>query len=242
MIWLQHVLVFLILVGPVWDYYEFKRLKASTDPGAKVKFYKKILVAQWALSALVLLAVGRGIFWAPAKFAWMNSVVARSVGGGVLVGVALGLVLPFLALSKPKGRAAIRKAFAKMAFFVPTHAGQFSWFGALAITAGICEEWVFRGFLFRYFGETPWHLGLAAAFVISTVLFGVNHFYQGWTGILSTALIGAGLGLLYLWTGSLLAPMIVHALVDLRALALLKGAFRPDETTDGDSAVVPAVS
>jgi membrane protease YdiL (CAAX protease family) len=229
MIWLQHCLVALILVaGPIWDYYEFKRLKETTDPAAKVKFYKKALVAQWTLSALVPLAAGRGIFWAPAKFLWMNAAWARSVGGGLLAGIAIGLLSPFLALSKPKGRATIRRAFGKLDFFVPTQAGQFGWFGALCITAGVCEEWIFRGFLFRYFGELPWHFGLTAAFVISAVIFGANHFYQGWRGILSTGLLGAGFGLLYLWSGSLLLPMIVHALVDLRALGLLKGAFRAE--------------
>lgn len=237
MIWLQHALVFLIVVaGPAWDYYEFKRLKASTDPAAKVKFYKKIFIAQWALAALVLLAAGRGIFWAPVKFAWMQTAWARSVGGGLLAGVVIGLLAPFLALSKPKGRAALRNAFGKLEFFLPTRAGQFGWFGAVCITAGVCEEWVFRGFLFHYFSETPSHFGLAAAFVISAVLFGANHFYQGWRGVLSTGLLGAGFGLLYLWTGSLLVSMIVHALVDLRALVLLRGAFRPGEW-DGESIV-----
>ena len=49
-----------------------------------------------------------------------------------------------------------------------------------------------------------------------------------WRGIISTGLLGAGFGFLYLWSGSLLLPMIVHALVDLRALGLLKGAFRAE--------------
>ena len=117
MIWLQHALVLLILVlGPIWDYYEFKRLKASTDPAAKVKFYKKIVVAQWTLSALVLLAAGREFFWAPAKFLWMDTAWARSVGFGLLVGIVIGLLAPFLALSKPKGRAALRRASASWDF------------------------------------------------------------------------------------------------------------------------------
>jgi membrane protease YdiL (CAAX protease family) len=36
-------------------------------------------------------------------------------------------------------------------------------------------------------------------------------------------------GLIYLWTGSLLIPMIVHALVDLRALLLLMGVNGHDD-------------
>jgi membrane protease YdiL (CAAX protease family) len=234
MIWLQHGLVLLILVaGPVWDHYEFKRLKATTDPAAKVRFYRKIFVAQWLLSGVVLLAVGRSIFEAPEKFAWMGPLWSKTIGGGLAIGLGLGLLAPFMVVRSEQGRAAVRKAFGKLGFFVPTQAGQFGWFGAICVTAGVCEEWIFRGFLFRYFGQTPWHWGLAAAFVLSAVLFGVNHFYQGWKGIISTGLMGAGFGLLYLWTGSLLGPMIVHALVDLRGLALLMVVHRGKVDDDG---------
>src|ERR1035441_6513423 len=56
---LQHVLVFfLIVVTPLWDWYEIPRLKASTDPGKKVRFYGKIAVASWICAVLAALTVG----------------------------------------------------------------------------------------------------------------------------------------------------------------------------------------
>lgn len=51
-------------------------------------------------------------------------------------------------------------------------------------------------------------------------MFGIGHFGQGFKGVLVTGMIGAMLGILYVVTGSLLAPIIVHVLIDLRATAL----------------------
>jgi uncharacterized protein len=235
MIWLEHAIVFLlVVVAPIWDYFEFKRLKATTDPNAKVRFYRKTLVSQWIISAAVFVAVGRGIFWAPPDWAWMHSTLAKAVAMVFAAGLVFAMLAPFAALKKPKAQAAIKQAFTKLMFFLPDRAEQYGIFAALCVTAGICEEWICRGFLFRYFGAWPqvggvlpngtaWPLGLTAAFVISAGIFGANHFYQGVSGVVQTTVLGAVFGLLYLWTGSLLIPMIVHVLVDLRALLLLMG-------------------
>jgi uncharacterized protein len=171
---------------------------------------------------------------------WMHFTVAKAIAGVFAAGLIFAMVAPFTALKKPKARAALRQAFAKLMFFLPNRAEQYGIFAALCVTAGICEEWVCRGFLFRYFGAWPsvggvvahgtaWQYGLTAAFVISTIIFGANHFYQGVSGVIQTTVLGAVFGLIYLWTGSLLIPMIVHALVDLRALLLLMGVNGHDD-------------
>lgn len=59
MIVLQHVLVFfLIVVTPLWDWYEIPRLKASTEPRKKIRFYGKIVVAEWVCTVVVVVTVG----------------------------------------------------------------------------------------------------------------------------------------------------------------------------------------
>jgi membrane protease YdiL (CAAX protease family) len=60
------------------------------------------------------------------------------------------------------------------------------------------------------------------AFVFSTLLFGIAHVYQGWVGIIQTAITGIILGLLFLATGSLLLVIVVHALVDLQVVLMLR--------------------
>lgn len=52
----------------------------------------------------------------------------------------------------------------------------------VCITAGICEEVVYRGFLMQYFHTLPFHLSLAWAMVASSVIFGIAHLYQGVAG------------------------------------------------------------
>jgi membrane protease YdiL (CAAX protease family) len=48
----------------------------------------------------------------------------------------------------------------------------------------------------------------------------IAHIYQGVGGVLVTTLMGAVLGLVFLATGSLIFAMAVHALMDLRLLAM----------------------
>lgn len=88
---------------------------------------------------------------------------------------------------------------------------------AIAILAGFGEEMLFRGTLQALFakGGGIW-IGLATA----SVLFGVLHAITPTYAVLAS-LIGAYLGGLWLLTGNILAPIIVHALYDFAVLYYL---------------------
>lgn len=90
-------------------------------------------------------------------------------------------------------------------------------FRVLSVTAGICEEIVYRGYLIWYLAVFigPWPAALAAG-----VLFGVLHLYQGTQGISRAGALGVVMALLYVGSGSLLWPMILHAAVDLNGGAI----------------------
>ena len=85
-------------------------------------------------------------------------------------------------------------------------------FVPLSITAGICEEWLFRGYLVWVL--QPW-LGLLGAAAASMVVFGLTHGYQG--GKFGTRAFAAGvvMGAFALVTRSIVPGMVLHALVDL---------------------------
>ena len=138
---------------------------------------------------------------------------------GFLVGVTLVVViLPFL---MKKGRNI--KALEKVDFMLPKTIGQRVTFFFIAITAGVCEEIIFREVVTTYVllnigVELPiWAIG-----VIGAVLFGLAHWYQGLSGIVTSGLIGYAMFNLYVQTGSLLVPMLVHFLIDV------KFVFMPD--------------
>jgi uncharacterized protein len=64
-------------------------------------------------------------------------------------------------------------------------------------------------------------LNLIAAVALACVIFGIAHMYQGLKGVFGTALMGVVFSAIYAVTGNLLAPMILHFLIDLRILLML---------------------
>jgi uncharacterized protein len=86
---------------------------------------------------------------------------------------------------------------------------------ALAITAGLCEEFLYRGFAMAVLV----HVGLQgwAAVLLSSALFGLAHNYQGRGGIVMTMLIGIVLGLGRITFDSLIPPIFWHSAVDVVA-------------------------
>ncbi|WP_214883882.1 MULTISPECIES: CPBP family intramembrane glutamic endopeptidase [unclassified Exiguobacterium] len=87
---------------------------------------------------------------------------------------------------------------------------------AVSITAGVTEEFIFRGVLLytiSLYIEVP-NMTLA---LIGGALFGIAHGYQGVKGVLTTGTVGFGLGILYLGMGVLWPVMVLHILLDLIA-------------------------
>ncbi len=91
---------------------------------------------------------------------------------------------------------------------------------ALGLTAGVAEEALFRGLLQD--GLTGL-MGWLPALLIASVLFGVVHWLTGLYAFLA-GVVGLYLGGLYLLTGNLLVPIVVHALYDVVALGYLRRA------------------
>jgi len=147
--------------------------------------------------------------------------------------LVLSLLFCLLALSpllagifRPKAKLRYTKAVSKtpFAFMFPSVRSERLTFGALSISAGLWEEVIFRSFFIYFFSSAPFNFNPFVALVVSSILFGVNHGYQGMAGIVRTGVVGLMFGLLYFTTGSLILAMTVHALVDLSAVFM----FRPD--------------
>jgi CAAX protease family protein len=94
----------------------------------------------------------------------------------------------------------------------PHTATELAWFWGLALSAGICEEFIFRGYLIWLFQSV---LGLWGAAAVSLVLFAAAHSYQGAKGVIAVAVVGGVLTLIVLAFGSLISAMAVHTLVDV---------------------------
>lgn len=84
-------------------------------------------------------------------------------------------------------------------------------FLGVSLTAGVWEELLYRGFFFWFL--TP-YTGLAAAVILSALVFGIGHVYQGWRGAMNAGTLGFLFALGYALTHSLWWLMAIHALVD----------------------------
>jgi membrane protease YdiL (CAAX protease family) len=86
------------------------------------------------------------------------------------------------------------------------------WIGT-SLTAGICEELVFRGFLQRQFHALSGNL--AVAVLLQGLVFGLFHSYQGWRNVVVISVLGILFGILAAWRRNLRANIMVHAWADI---------------------------
>lgn len=215
----DHLLALLLMVAlPLYAHHEFGRMRrrlAAGDRGARRREYGWTIALQWALVAALLgLWAWRGRPWellgisgAEGRFLWLGLALAA-----VVVVVLLAQVVQLR--GRPEAREEVESQLGDVGDILPRTPGEMRGFAAVSLTAGICEELLFRGFLIAWLVSLS-GLGEWPAMLLIAVAFGVAHFYQGAAGVLKTGLAGAFLGALYLLTGSLLVPVVVHALIDL---------------------------
>lgn len=179
----------------------------------------------YAAPALIgLLAIGRmaAIAHLPPAFlplAWYLEVPPGSIGIGlVLIGLgagsALGLVLTWWRARR--GRAPWTAGDVRS--IMPTSDADLWPAAVLAVSAGVAEELFYRLWL-------PLIVALAsgsgtAGVTVGTLCFAAMHRYQGWPGVAANLVGGGLLTALYMGSGALWLPVVVHALVDLNALVL----------------------
>jgi membrane protease YdiL (CAAX protease family) len=229
--------LYLLVAEPLLGYRAHRRLLAALDggePGARQRFYRQWTWQGWAL-LLATLAVTLALAgWTPAQLGlrWPQRPPGWSLSGGaggLLAGFAAGVALAAgggvvlgLAMARrrrdsPPARVPRVAGGERLLRMLPRSRAERRGFVALAVTAGITEEVIWRGFGLGLLLALLPHAPVALPIALAALAFGWAHFYQGWSGVLATSLIGGLLAWLYWATGSLLPPMLLHVLIDLRA-------------------------
>jgi membrane protease YdiL (CAAX protease family) len=228
------VAVYLVVGEPAVGHVLHRRFEGRlrSEPGARRSFYGRLLVLEWGLALLALLV-------------WLSSpgVGAAQVGlrwpqewPGTVTWVVVLLVVAFVAFStralrggalletggqarrRPgDGRHSEPPGHATLAVLPRTPAER-RLFTVVGVTAGVCEEWLYRGFFLAVVAAVAGGLPTGVLVFVAAVAFGLAHVYQGTTGIVATGLLGGVMASIYLQTGSLLLPVLLHAVIDLRFL------------------------
>jgi uncharacterized protein len=224
---IDHVLaVFLSVLYPVWDYFDTRELRRGSTASARVQYYRKTTLYEWIAAGAAWWAVGPKILslqLAPTGISWLPVALVRWTASVLTILFFCAVLAPqFQALRSPGVRQKVLKQTSHLTFFLPRTDSEFLWYGVLSVTAGICEELLYRGFLLRYLALVPWHLPMLAAVLIAAFAFGLAHLYQGISGLISTGIGGLLFAGLFLGTGTLVVPIVFHAALDLIMIPLLR--------------------
>ena len=184
----------------------------------KIGFYMGNSLSLWALAIVVVLVwyfTGRSL-----------SILGFRLPNPDSTNLSLAIALAFIVaygvyiltdMWSEKAKLKARKHLKKHTPFLPENTYELRHFSFVALSAGVCEEVLFRGFFITYllslFGNS--FSAQAAALLIPTIIFAVSHFYQGWKAVAKIALLSLAFGILFIISQSLLVPILLHTFVDL---------------------------
>jgi membrane protease YdiL (CAAX protease family) len=206
-----HTILLLVVFGAFSFWFKIlaDQLNAAANPN-RVRFYAITIVCEWLLFAFVVVGVRRsgasvavvlGDRWRSARQ------VLRDIGiaaGFWIVSLAILFCVSKLLHITQSGRDILA--------IVPHSAIEIALWIAVSITAGICEEAVFRGYLQRQFIVLT--KSAPAGILLSGVAFGVAHAYQGFRMVILISVFGTMFGILAHWRGTVRPGMITHAWQD----------------------------
>jgi membrane protease YdiL (CAAX protease family) len=177
-----------------------------------IPIYLSVTAMNWLLVFFVWRGVHRRghTFRSLIQGRWLNiRDVLRDVGiaaafWGVLLGAAWGLDR---FLSQGQARS--------LELLLPRSTVEVGVWILTSISAGFCEEFVFRGYvqsqLLSWSGSTP------ISVLGQSLLFGLMHAYQGWMLAIRIVVIGVLFGVLAAWRKTLRVGMVAHAWQDIWA-------------------------
>ncbi len=228
----DHVFAVLLIAGlPVYAqlFYQWLAKRSGRGiPDARISVYRIGSVVQWLLVAVV------AVRWVSLGRSWEELGLGQPAAGSAWYSI---LILFLAAASAVRvwnqisvdeeARQTIFDQLADLEALLPRTRRERDWAWVVSVTAGVCEEILFRGFLFWWLSG---FLDELPAMGLVTLSFGLCHAYQGPWGILKTALVGAVFGALVLVTDALWLAIALHAFIDLNSLSLAHALLAEDES------------
>ena len=207
---LHTAVLLLILLGAAGlMYFSADRMRAVEHPN-RLTFYFTTIAWEWFLTAYVLFGVRRhgnllgevtGAQWKTARDLFRDLGVALVFWIGALL--VLGLTASLLQF---------RGSRQSLSFLAPEGPAQVTAWILVCVTAGFCEETIFRGYLQKQF--VAWTGNAPVGILLSAVIFGVCHIYQGTKAVVVITVYGLMFGILAQWRKSMRPGMMTHALHD----------------------------
>lgn len=127
-----------------------------------------------------------------------------------------------LELRNDKKRAETLAHWKKRTPFLPETGYEFKHFMVVCISAGVCEEVIFRGYFMTYFasvlGDADWAKVLTV--LLPAFIFAFAHLYQGWKVVFKISVMAVLFGLIFLLSGTIWWLIVLHFWIDFIGGAL----------------------
>lgn len=220
------VILAIIGYGIAVDRKEYAVLDKAKDTAARQRFYRKWIATSWLFYGLPSI-VGLLILSKMGVDISLPEVGVNLVPAAVSVSVIVLLLTVATLVQAKRASADDRKKVQQEinqvsgSIIIARNSSERRLAAVLSLSAGINEELFFRAFLpVVIIGLIGSDLAILAI-VISVVIFGAVHLYQGLRGIMLTGIIGVVMMVVYLATGSIFWPIILHIIMDIRSTVVI---------------------
>ena len=213
----DHLVVLLLLLTPVvmgkWLWPRMLSSLGSFLPSARLDQYRTTILAEWLLVLAVVAQRQRSLRALRFLGLWTLEWVPLAIGLGIaaLVLTLLWFRLKWTVASDARlvehsGKLGARDPA------LPRTVRERQLYWATAGSQGICEEFLYRGFLMWYLTNWFGHAmtGIAIAVIVSSLLYGLVHIHLGLAFAIRAGLAGAFLAVLSVGTGTIYPAMILH--------------------------------
>lgn len=206
-----HAIVVLIgLIFPLYILLTYKKAndRLKNDKNYKVPYYKQLITIFWVLAGLVIAST----FLDPSIT--LNFYPTFNTIGIILAVAILVFIIALVVTSKidteEKAKSTIKK-IKEVYHFLPKSRHEHMWFNALSITAGICEEVIFRLFMFSYISM---YTNLVVAFLLTNFIFALTHIDTSKQNTFNAFLLGLLFTTIYYFTDNIWLPIVLHIAID----------------------------
>ena len=224
------IIFFTLVYEPIIGYYEYQKFKISVkkDVNVRSKYYIKIIIGLWIPTIFILLLVS------------VTELNLKDIGidiptintdplGSVMTYALLIIVFLYLLIVmyycvgyhfsnkiRTKLIQAKESQLNTVSFsdIIPVTSKEKHLWNYVSSTAGVTEEIIYRGFLMFAFSYIFPDLSIWLVLIFSSLLFGLAHTYQGFSGVIRTTAVGMLFTGLYIVLGSILPLIVLHFLID----------------------------
>ncbi len=210
MIWTTILAGLIGIIYPTYFLLTYKKTNNSIKRDDKFRLidYKQTISIFWGLTVLILI-----------NFFMTQLPQLNLYPNFNIIGIVLSiLVLAFSVIQYKSSNITsdnftiIKEKMKDLYHYLPKTRREFDWFIILSISAGICEEIIFRLFLYEFLKENA---NLLIAFILTNIIFAITHIGSGKQNIVSSFILGLLFSAIYYFTENIWIAVFLHIAIDI---------------------------